>query len=442
MHAKSAAAGRAFLGDATSRLLPMGIVFRYFAAAVLFHLMAWLALLAGAGRLVGYPTGPGWTLAALHLITLGVLVMSAMGASLQLLPVATLQAVQSVRLSALIWWLYTPGVAAIALGMGMGRPWLLGAGALAALIALLAYCALLALNLVRARNMQGMRGVLLHGWAALVSLVVALASALSLAAAWLGLGWLERATALALHVPFAAYGFMGLLALGLSGILVPMFALSSSPDERHTVASCLLVMAALALAGIAAFDVAAQTLRLSALALGGLALVLHLRQMLLALRSGLRRGLGRSFHLVYLSWGALGLSLLLAGWLVLGGESSGTATLFGLALIVGWLLSFLLGILQRIVPFLASLHGARSGTRPPTPSALTAQQPLAVHFYCHLAALAGLVAAVLSGSATLALAAAAVGALGAGALALFFVIVLQRMGARGSQRKSAIAQGV
>ena len=43
--------GGAFLVGATSRLLPMSIPFRFFGAAIVFHLLAWLALLAGSPRL-------------------------------------------------------------------------------------------------------------------------------------------------------------------------------------------------------------------------------------------------------------------------------------------------------------------------------------------------------------------------------------------------------
>ncbi|MDP3084851.1 MAG: hypothetical protein Q8N44_14350, partial [Rubrivivax sp.] len=98
-----------------------------------------------------------------------------------------------------------------------------------------------------------------------------------------------------------------------------------------------------------------------------------------------------------------------------------------LALIFGWLLSFLLGILQRVLPFLASMHAAGSGKRPPTPSSLSAQRPLALHLRCHLAALAGLVLALLTDSALLAALAGAVGAAGAAAFGVFFIILLQRL---------------
>ena len=417
-------AAGAFVAGAKSRLLPASIPFRYFGAAVAYHLLAWLALLAGAGTAPTLAGGLGWSLAALHLVTLGVLVMTVLGASLQLLPVATRQPVRWQRGPAAIWWLYTPGVAAFALGMGLPAPALLVGGAGAVGAALIVYAVLLARNLVGAR---GMPAVVAHGWIALVSLAVVLASALSLACAYIGMPGLTRGTALALHVVFAGYGFMGMLALGLSYILVPMFALSAVPAEHKALASCALVVVALALAAAAAFGIAALPLRIAAIGTGAAAVGLHLRMMVVALRTGMRRELGQSFQLVRIAWALLVASLVAGLAVALDAPFAGMGALFGLTLIVGWLLTFLLGILQRIVPFLASMHAARGKRLPPTPSALTAGRPLAVHFHCHLAALALLALAVILESPWVTGAAALIGATGAAAFAGFFVIVVRRM---------------
>jgi hypothetical protein len=354
--------------------------------------------------------------------------MTAIGASLQLLPVATRQPVVMGHGPAAIWWLYTPGVAAIALGMGTATTWLLAAGAVAVIVALTVYAALLADNLAGAK---GMPVVIAHGWLAVGSLVVVLASAVSLAGAYVGWAGLARPTALALHITFAAYGFMGMLALGLSYILVPMFALSAAPDDRMALVSAGLAAAALVLAGIAAFGVAAQPLFVIAVIAGAGATALHLRLMLKALRDGLRRELGRSFRLVRISWVLLVASLALGLGLVLDAPIEGEPALFALTLVGGWLLTFLLGILQRIVPFLASMHAGQGAAgnrgRPPTPSSLTAERPLAIHFACHLAALALLGLAVVADSPLAVRAAALAGMAGAVAFGVFFVVAMRRM---------------
>ncbi len=412
-----------FLAGAASRLLPASIPLRFFGAAVANHLLAWLALLAGSGTLPRFAGGLGWTLAALHLATLGVLAMTAIGASLQLLPVATRQPVRSMRGPVVIWWLYAPGVVAVALGMGLAQPALLLAGAVAVAAGLLVYAGLLARNLAGAR---GMPSIVAHGWVALASLAGVLATALSLALSYVGVPLLDRGTALALHIALAAYGFMGMLALGLSYVLVPMFALSAAPPERRALVSCALAALALALAVAAAFGVAPPVLRGLAVLSAAAAAGLHLGMMRAALRTGMRRELGRSFRLVRISWILLLASLLAALAVAFDLPFDGWPTLFGLTLVAGWLLTFLLGILQRIVPFLASMHKP-PGAAPRTPSSLTDDRPLAVHYWCHLAALALLALAIVSDNAWIAAAGALAGSVGAVAFAAFFAILLVRM---------------
>jgi hypothetical protein len=414
----------AFLGGAAGRLLPASVPFRYFGAAVVFHVLAWIALFAGAEGAARFRGGLGWPLASLHLVTLGVLVMTALGASLQLFPVATRQPVAGRFAPRAIWWLYTPGVAVLALGMGLASPALLVAGAVSVSAALVTYAVVLARNLFGAR---GMPAVVAHGWTAWVALCIALVAALSLTFGYAGAPGFGRGTALALHVPFAAYGFMGMLALGLSYILVPMFTLAKAPDVRRALASCALGIAALALVAAAASGRAAAEWRLAAIVAGTVAVVLHLRLMQLALRTGMRRERGPSFRLVRVGWAFLALSLALAAALVAGAPFDALATLTGFAIIAGWLLTFLLGILQRIVPFLASMHAARGRHMPPTPSALAAGPALSIHFACHLAALGLLALGIVADSAWVVRLAAVVGTLGAAAFALFFANVLRRM---------------
>lgn len=432
-------ASGAFIAGAASRLLPPSIPFRFFGAAVAYHVLAWIALFAGAQSVPRFTGGLGWPLAALHLVTLGVLAMTAIGASLQLLPVATRQPVRSKQWPAVIWWLYTPGVAAVALGMGMPAPRLLAGGAVAVVAALGGYALLLARNLIGAR---GMPVVVAHGWAALGSLVVVLATALSLSCAYLGFSGFERDMALPLHATLAAYGFMGLLALGLSYILVPMFALSAAPDERRAWMSLTLAVSALLLSAAASSGIAPQPLRMAAIGVGTVAVALHLRLMSVALKSGMRRELGRSFTLVRIAWISLVASLGAALGVAVDAPAAGVATLFGILLIGGWLLTFVVGILQRIVPFLASMYAAPGKRLPPTPSSLTARWPLSIHFVCHLAALALLALAVVTGSERVASGAALVGTAGAAAFAGFFSVVLRRMSApdlKGGRRQASVS---
>lgn len=417
-------AGGAFLGGAKSRLLPASVPFRFFGAAVVFHFLAWLALGAGAEIWPAAPGAMGWPLASLHLLTLGVFGMTAMGAGAQLLPVATRQPAPGHRLLGALWWVYTVGVAVLVSGMGFAQPRWLAVGAVTVSLAFLAWAALMFRNLLGAR---GMPGVVMHGWAALLALAVVLASALSLAATWLGLDAPSRDAVLAVHAVWAPYGFMGMLVLGLSYILVPMFAMADRPPEREQLASWVLALMALVLSAGAVFTPWAFAVRIGALVAGSAAAALHLRMVLRTLRTGMRGELGRSFTLVKIGWAGLAASLALAWAMVLELPVPRLATLFGLCLVGVWLLSLLLGMLQRIVPFLAAMHAGGSGRRARTPSSLTHEGAVRLHFACHAAALALLGLAALLDSPWLVRAAAAAGAVGAGAFALFFAVVMLRM---------------
>ena len=424
-----------FLGGASGRLLAAAIVFRFFATAVLLHLLAWLTLFFAVPSLSDFAGGLGWPLAALHLVTLGVLVMTTIGASLQLLPVATRQSVPSARWPyELIWILYTLGTLAVCSGMAFAAPRLLGSGALAAAAALLLYLLLLARNLYGAK---GMALVVLHGWVAAVSLLLLLGSGLSLVGAYSGLALLERQSAIAWHVTFAGYGFMGLLVMGFSYILVPMFALSDNPAPRWSNLSLGLALAALALAALVLIGLLPVSLFGASIAAGGLAFLVHVVLMEQSLRSGMRQGLGSSFVLVRIGWACLAASLALALALEMELAIRHGAVLFGV-LLIGGLLTLLLGMLSRIVPFLAAMHAGAGMRRPPTPSRLTVQRALDVHLHSHSMALLLLLAGVFFDSSWLLLAGAAAGTLGAAAYAYFFAVACWRM-TRSAPEKGAPA---
>jgi hypothetical protein len=427
--------GGGFLAGAASRLLPASVPFRWFGAAAVCHALAWLALAAGASQWPDWRGGLGWPLAALHLVTLGTLVASAIGASLQLLPVATRQAVRWPRAAALLWWWWLPGLALLAFGMGWPHPAAMAAGAVLVLAVLVAWALLLTLNL---RGARGMPGVVLHGWGTVAALLLLVASAAALVALWNGvlpLPGLSRDSLRALHAAAGVLGVMGLLVLGLSTILLPMFALASVPEEREQLRCGAAAIAALALLAVAAWLPAADgvglELRWTALAVATLALAQHVRSMRSLLARGLRGDLGRCGTLLRVGWACAALALLFAALGLVRADAGADEPWSALALLAavgGWLLSTLFGVLQRILPFLASMHAARSaGRRPPTPSALALDAPLALHAWAHGAALLLLGVAIVTHSPLWLLAAAACGFAGALAFLVFFAVLLQRL---------------
>jgi hypothetical protein len=412
-----------FLGGAKSRLLPASIPFRFFAAAAAFHVLLWLALIAGAEQAVSFRGGLGPALAALHLATLGVLTTTAIGASVQLLPVATRRALVAVWPIKLVFWLTVPGIAGLVAGMYGGSSLLLAVGGGVTSLGLLLFAALLADNLRRAGSLPV---VAAYGWAALAALVLLVGLGLALALDY-QLGALpDHAAAALAHLILGGFGFMGLLALGFSHVLVPMFALAAAPPRRPALIGFALAAGGLALGSLGAIAASDAVLTVAAV-IGLAAVAVHLALMRQALKSGMRKRLGLSFWLIKAAWALLAVTPCVGIAALYEWAGPNGPTLFGLMLI-GWLMTFLFGILQRILPFLASMHAPRSAAgAPPSVSELAAAWPLKLHAGCHGTALAVLTIAILLDSVWLARAGGVIGLAGAIAFAWFTVDVTRRI---------------
>lgn len=381
----------AFMMGAKDRLLPPSVPYRFFATAVAMQVAGWAALLLGAEDVPGFLGGLGPALAGLHLITLGVLAMTAMGAAFQMLPVATRRQLGPPWACKLTWWLYAPGVAVLSLGLGTGWTPALHGGAALTVAGLGLFGWLVAGCL---RKVDDMPSVTRHAWLAVACLVglalLGLALVVDVRAAILP----DRMAAAAAHGVLAGYGFMGMLAMGFSHVLVPMFVLSQPPAEQVGKRTAALSAAALAVGAVGALAGLGWLAALGAL-LGLGAAGLHLHGLHGVMKSRMRKKLESFFRLVRLAWVMLPASLLAGLALALGAPADRVAPLWGLLLVFGWLLSFVTGILSRIMPFLASMHSGGKGGKPALPSRLTAERPLLIHFACHCAALALLAAGIL-----------------------------------------------
>lgn len=412
-----------FLGGAKSRLLPASIPFRYFTAAVSFHILAWLVLLAAADELPGFIGGPGNILAAIHLLTLGVLVMTAMGAAFQLLPVATRQPLAQTWPARLSFWLLTPGIFMLTYGMATGLEAAMIAGGISITTSFVVFAVIVADNLRRARDMPI---VAAHGWGAIVSLAGFTGLGLALIANF-NSGFLpDHQSASIAHLILAGFGFMGLLAFGLSHVLIPMFALSPTLPPHLGWLEFWLACAACGLAIAAALIGSPIGLAIAAVT-GLCASGVYLWLMNTALKTGMRKRLGLSFILVKLSWAALMVCLALGLAMALGAPIPNGATLFAFLLLAGWLLTFLTGILQRIMPFLASMHVAGAGGKPVLLSELTAELPLKVHAGCHVSAVVLCSLGIIANSGMLVRLGAALGVTGALALAAFTLLIVNKL---------------
>lgn len=371
-----------FLGGAKDRLLPASIPFRFFLAASVFHVLTWVTLFLGADQLLSYAGGGGLVLTSIHLATLGVFTMVAIGASYQLLPVVTRRPLAQTWPAKLSFWLITPGICLLTYGMAKVASLPMQSGAVLVAAGLSVFAVLTADNLRRAGSMPVVSA---HGWGAILTLIIF--AVLGLLLVWdFDTAFLENRTGAALlHMVLAVFGFMGLLIGGLSLVLIPMFVLSRSQPDRP--GWFQLGLAVAALAGYTSAYLY-QNLILAGLSIAaGLgASAIYIWQMREVQKSSMRKRLGLSFVLIRTSWVFLVLGMILGGLVLSGAESSFAPPLFGFTLLAGWLLTFLMGVLQRIMPFLASMHASGSSGLPIMVSELTAEFPLKVHAYCHLSA--------------------------------------------------------
>lgn len=415
--------GAAFLGGAHSRLLPARIPFRFFAAAATFHVALWPLLWLAADELPGYAGGTGPVLAAIHALTLGILASTAIGAALQLLPVASRKPIVRVWPADLCFWLLVPGTCVLIVGMlRSAQPWLLtGAGLVG--VGLLVFAALTIDNLRRAGGMPVVAG---HGWGAVLALIGLVALGVALIEDYRTGFLADHGSAAAAHMMLGVFGFMGLLAFGFSHILVPMFALSRALPMRPAWFELSLAVVAVT-AGTAGFAAGSAVLVGIGIAIGLAASMAYLWLMRWALATRMRKRLGLSFALIRAAWAALVLGLLIGAAAWLDAPLPNAAAIFGVMILLGWLLTFLLAILQRIMPFLASMHVAGRGGKPPLMSDLTPAWALRGHAGLHLAAVLLCFAGVALDVPTLIRAGAVLGLLGALSFAWFAGAVLRAL---------------
>ena len=426
-----ASPSRAFPGDilmgAQSRLLPYHIPMRFFLSAALFQVVSWALLMVDPGEVAGFTGGTGASLAALHALTLGVLAMTVMGASLQLLSVATGVAMRSLFPACLASWLYIPGTAILVAGMGLGSHPLMALGGIVVILGLCVWSAVLIDILRRA---PGLRATVRHGWWALVALALLSAIAavliLNLGHGVLPIYGADHGQLAAAHAILGGFGFMGLFAMGFSYILVPMFALSPAPAEGRANLALGLVLAGIALALAAMLSDGMETpLALGAALFGLIGAGLHIGLMLGALKAGMKKRLGLSFILVRAAWALLLIAIILGGLAGAGEDRWNMPTLFAFVLTFGWLLSFIGGILGRVLPFLTSMQAHNQGQRPPRLSDMGHQKiTLRLHAAGHVSGLVLVAAGIAVDQTLLILAGGALGTIGALAFLWFTVEIV------------------
>ncbi len=343
---------------------PFRLPGEHFAAALFF-------LCAGAGVLVWAAPDIALGLfplprvaAATHLLTLGWITTSIMGALYQFLPVALSQPIRWQRLAHVTFLLHVPGVALFVTGLVLNAPLPRTVGAALFGTALLLFAGNLAATLRRAQQRDATWWALASAATSLVvTVVLGITLALNLSRGFLGPA---RFLALAVHVHVAAVGWVLLVMIGVGRHLLPMFLLSHGVGDRGNRLAVALVAAGVA--WLVLFHHAPVWVFVPPA--GGLmaaGVVAFLVQAARLFRHSVRPHLDPGMRLAGGALAFLGLALLLAPVALWRGYADPrTAVAYVAALIPGALTLFVAAHYYKIVPFLVWYHrfGPLAGRRP------------------------------------------------------------------------------
>lgn len=374
---------------------PIRVPLRFFLTAPLFALAAALLLLWSGPDIFSNRWEPAM-LGITHLLTLGFMGLTMLGAIMQMLPVVAGTPVRRPRLVAdLIHAAATGGIILLGYGLAFTAPLALKLALPLLGMAFLPFAALVIVTLRRAlpQNMtaRAMRlAVLMLAATAILGLLLLSNHAFG----W----WLHGRMALAdLHLTWGLLGWVGLLIAGVAYQVVPMFQLTPPYPPRLTRRLVPVLFSLLLALAAEGFSAALQMSVQIMLAAGFLLFALTT----LRLQAKRRRKLPD----VSLDLWRIGLVSLLAAislWLAaqlapLVGAMRSYEMLLGILMIVGFAMSIINGMLYKIVPFLMWFHlqGRRGqkATKVPNVREILPEPRSRRQMWLHIAALLTLLAA-------------------------------------------------
>ncbi|WP_407280537.1 hypothetical protein U5817_09265 [Aromatoleum evansii] len=365
---------------------------RFFLTAPLFGAAAGAALLA-APELLDSRWTPG-ALAVTHLVAVGFMLTVMLGALFQILPVVAGAVIpRSGTVSTVVHLAMTIGALCLAWGLGnsshaflLPATVLLGGGL--ALFVVAAFLGLRRIPVAQAtpRDLR----------IALLGFVVAVALGITLALALGGQLDLRLLTVLKLHIGWALLGGAGVLLAAASWVVVPMFQITPNYPVPLTrfwamgTGAVLLMWSATVYGelGSAEFALSAVLAVLCAtFAVSTLNLQRQSRRTVPDMTT-------RAFQMGMGSFIA-GLTCVLAAHQ---SEHQVWPLLAGILILHGGFVSVIVGMLYKIIPFLAWLHLTQDVGKAPNMKKLQPDTPIRRHLALHAAALAALVVAALVGN--------------------------------------------
>ncbi|NMM27338.1 MAG: hypothetical protein HHJ12_08635 [Glaciimonas sp.] len=377
---------------------PIWVPFRFFLSAPLFGLLAAVVMLWQGPDLFTSRWSAS-TLAATHLITLGFMTMVMAGAMMQMLPVLAGASVPRPKLVvAIVHPLLVLGTLLLAGGFLLAESRLLQYAVVLLGTGLTVFFGALLLTLSRVRNPTAtIRAIWLASIAFGITLVLGLILGYSH-------GWdapLPSQSLRDLHPAWGLVGWTGLLVAGVAYQIVPMFQMT--PNYPHWLTRGLAGSAfiLLGLWSLAQWQGAAEWMWLR---VASVCLLVAAYSLFAAVTIHLQRHRRRRLPDVTLEfWRAGMVFLLLAALLWLSRQVPGLAfaqsdVLLGVLVIAGAAVSFISGMLYKIMPFLAWFHLqtlSASGKPLPNMKAILPEKAQRRQLRLHLASVGLLIAAAL-----------------------------------------------
>jgi hypothetical protein len=379
---------------------PLAAPLRFFLTAPLFAVLAGLLVAVEGPDIFASRWAPG-ALAATHLITIGFMLQVMLGALIQILPVvagANLKRPLAVAKALNVG--LSAGALLLAAGFLSGMPALFGTAAVVLVLTVLFFLTVTAMALAGVPTTSPtIRGIklALFGLAGVVGLGVLLA--LVLAFGWAMPFSVSLVALVDLHAGWGLGGWAGVLLAAMAYVVVPMFQLTPGYPARSSWWFPVFMLAMLVLWSVALIgewpllaSVGQLGAALAGIAFAGLTLRLQ----------GKRRRARPDATYRYWQLGlvasifALFLLSTVAVWPA-AAEIDGWSLTFGILLVAGGFMSFITGMLYKIVPFLSWMHLQNSGqAKVPAPAMnkILAEPEMQRQMLAYAAALGLLLAAV------------------------------------------------
>jgi hypothetical protein len=377
---------------------PIWVPFRFFLSAPLFGLLA-AAVMLWQGPALFASRWSASTLAATHLITLGFMTMVMAGAMMQMLPVLAGAPVPRPKLvAAIVHPLLALGTLLLAAGFLFNQPHLLQCAVALLGTGLTVFFCTMLLTLSRVRNPTAT----IHAmWLASIAFGITIMLGLTLGVSHAWSTPLPSQALRDLHPAWGLVGWTGLLVAGVAYQIVPMFQMTPTYPRWLTRSLTVSVFIVLALWSLAQWQGSAgwNWLRLAAIIL----LVAGFG-VFAAITLDLQKRRRRRLPDVTLEFWRAGMGfLLLAATLWLARQVPALAfaqsdVLLGVLVIAGAAVSFISGMLYKIMPFLTWFHlQALPASDQPLPNmkAILPEKAQRRQLRLHLAAVGLLIAAAL-----------------------------------------------